>query len=117
MSSKNKIWRYASIIFVSLLLINPELIELALFIDAIGLELFIIMLEVQLFSLLGVYFNGKINPVLKFIGISSAGNLYLRSRKKLKESLVDYGIAGQSPAILMCLLVLSSFSGTVNTAI
>ena len=40
MNIKNKIWKYATAAIVILIMLNPEFAELALFIDAIGLEMF-----------------------------------------------------------------------------
>ena len=67
MNWKNKIWKYATALVVVLILLNPEMASLALFIDAIGLELFLILLEIQLIAILSVLFNTKIKPVLVYM--------------------------------------------------
>lgn len=53
-----------TIAFIGILLINPELIALAAFVDAVGLEMFLILIEVQAIAVLGYYFNSHIKPVL-----------------------------------------------------
>ena len=68
MSWKNTIWKFATAVVVILIILNPEMIELALFIDAIGLEMFFMLLEVQTLMLLNSFINfKKINNSLKQI--------------------------------------------------
>ncbi|MCU7941511.1 MAG: hypothetical protein KZQ87_02430 [Candidatus Thiodiazotropha sp. (ex Cardiolucina cf. quadrata)] len=45
---RSKAWKYATTIVVVFIIFNPEMIELALFIDAIGLELFLMLFEMQM---------------------------------------------------------------------
>ncbi|MFT4653539.1 MAG: hypothetical protein ACI82S_001191, partial [Patiriisocius sp.] len=44
---KERLFKYATIGVVCLLLVRPDTIMLALFLDAIGLELFVLLLGVQ----------------------------------------------------------------------
>jgi hypothetical protein len=44
---KKRLFKYATIGVVCLLLVRPDTIMLALFLDAIGLELFVLLLGVQ----------------------------------------------------------------------
>lgn len=59
MNWKNKFWKYATTIVIIFIVLNPEMIELALFIDAIGLEMFLMLLEIQALTILSAYFNIK----------------------------------------------------------
>jgi hypothetical protein len=64
---KNKVWKYATAVVVGLIILNPELVELALFIDVIGLEVFLMLLEIQVAAILGVLFNTRIKSILAYI--------------------------------------------------
>lgn len=57
---KHNTWKYATLLVVMVVALNPEMIELALFIDAVGLEIFILLLEVQLIVALGLLANSKV---------------------------------------------------------
>jgi len=45
-------------------MLNPEFIVMSGFIDAIGLEMFSLLIEVQIISVVGYYFQNWIKPVL-----------------------------------------------------
>lgn len=59
----NKILAIASTSVVILLIINPELISVGLFIDAIGLDIFLLLIQVQIASVFGFKFAAKIKPL------------------------------------------------------
>ena len=113
MNWKNKVWKYATAFVVVLIILNPEMAELALFIDAIGLELFLMLLEVQVIALAGALLHIRIKSIS-----------YARKRVWLKLiNVVDWddakvGIQGMmlavsAPVILMDLLVVSAAIGIV----
>lgn len=54
----------ATILVACLLLANPELWSLALFIDAVGLDLFLILIQAQVVAVSGYYFQVWIKPML-----------------------------------------------------
>lgn len=64
MDIKKWTWKIATILVMGVLLLNPELMSLALFIDAIGLDLFILLVEVQIVAISGYYFHAWIKPIL-----------------------------------------------------
>ena len=104
---KNKAWKIATAIIVAIIIINPEIAELALFIDAVGLEMFFTLLEVQLLLTLGVFYN-KIKMIFA----------YLKELFKVKFSWKNYQRNPQNlllivptPAMLMHLLVFSVIIG------
>nr|WP_275659404.1 hypothetical protein [Shewanella insulae] len=57
-------WKLFTLVFIGFLLVNSELVGLAMFIDAVGLELFLMLLEVQLIAVFGFYFNSWFKPIL-----------------------------------------------------
>jgi len=54
----------ASIATVCLLLVKPELLTLALFVDAVGLDLILILIQFQIVAVGGYYFQFWIKPML-----------------------------------------------------
>ncbi len=64
---KSKIWKYATVLVVILIIFNPEMSELAIFVDAVGLEVFLMLLEIQLLAILSVFFNCKIVPIYTYL--------------------------------------------------
>ncbi|WP_133408168.1 hypothetical protein [Parashewanella tropica] len=64
MNLKKVYWKIVTLVVFSFLLINPEAVPLVLYIDAIGLELFLMLLEVQFIAIAGYYFHVWVKPVL-----------------------------------------------------
>jgi len=56
MIDRKQLWKWATFAAVIVIAANPEMIGMALFIDAVGLELFILLLQVQLIAYLGMIF-------------------------------------------------------------
>ena len=54
-----------ALLTVCFLLSNPEWLALGLFIDAIGLEMFVMLLQAQVISIVSYYFNVWFKPVFK----------------------------------------------------
>ncbi|MGB0938584.1 MAG: hypothetical protein ACPGTQ_14080 [Colwellia sp.] len=65
MNLKKSSWKIASFLLVLFLISKPELMALSLLIDGIGLELFILLLEVQAIAVFGHYFQNVFKPVVK----------------------------------------------------
>lgn len=65
MNFKKSSWKTASFFAVVFLLFKPELMTLALLIDGLGLELFVLLLEVQVIATLGYYFQHWFLPIAK----------------------------------------------------
>jgi hypothetical protein len=57
-------WKVLTLIIIGLLMLNPEFIVMSAFIDAVGLEMFSLLIEVQIISVVGFYFHNWIKPVL-----------------------------------------------------
>lgn len=64
MNIKKWAWKVATTLVMGGLLLNPELMSLALFIDAIGIDLFLLFVEVQIVAISGYYFHTWIKPIL-----------------------------------------------------
>ena len=56
MIDRKQLWKWATFAVVIVIAVNPEMIGMALFIDALGLDLFILLLQVQLVAYLGMIF-------------------------------------------------------------
>jgi hypothetical protein len=95
MKFKTAIWKALTLFVVLLLILNPETIALALFIDTIGLEIFILLIELQIASLFWIFIQHHIKPTLSF----------LRSLKLNQHNAL---LAMQGPSGIMHLLVASS---------
>lgn len=107
MNWKNKIWKYLTAFVVLFFILNPEFAQLGLFIDAIGLEMFLMLLEVQFLALLGVFFNTKIKPIFSYIKKSYSQHFMIFSLSDIKEKPESLMLAVPSSATLMHVLVLS----------
>ncbi|MDG1750283.1 MAG: hypothetical protein P8I03_01245 [Thalassotalea sp.] len=65
MNLRKSSWKIASFLVVSFLIFKPEFMALALLIDGIGLELFLLFLEVQAIAVFGYYFQNWFKPASK----------------------------------------------------
>jgi len=105
MNWKNKIWKYLTAIVVVLIVLNPETVQLAFFIDAVGLEMFLMLLEVQFLALLGMFFNTKIKPLLSYIINLYSQHFLTFSWQTIKEHPENLMLAVPTPAFVMNMLV------------
>ena len=113
MNLKNKVWKYATAIVVALIILNPEMIELALFIDAIGLEMFLMLLEIQIMAILGALLNNKIKPALTNLKYFIENHVLGIPLKRIIEKPGCLVFAVPSQATLMHMLVFSAAVGVV----
>ncbi|QQX82407.1 hypothetical protein JK628_01050 [Shewanella sp. KX20019] len=58
-------WKLATILVIGVLALNPEAAALVMFVDAVGLDLFLLLIEVQLVAVSGYYFHTWFKPVLR----------------------------------------------------
>ncbi|WP_293746645.1 hypothetical protein [uncultured Paraglaciecola sp.] len=65
MKSPKTLSKILAFFTVCLLLSKPELIALGLFIDAIGLEMFVMLLQAQVIAIGSYYFHVWLKPVFK----------------------------------------------------
>ncbi|MEW8030018.1 MAG: hypothetical protein AB2792_15470 [Candidatus Thiodiazotropha sp.] len=114
---KSTAWKYATAFAVVLIVLNPEMIELALFVDAIGLELFLMLLEIQVAAIISALLRTRIKPVFAYIKRICAICLPKISWKNINEEPGLLVYTAQSPAILMHMLVFSAATSVaLNTA-
>jgi hypothetical protein len=111
MKLKDKVWNYATVIVLLLVILNPEMAELALFIDAVGLEIFLMLLEVQVVVIFSVFFNSNIKPAYIYVKNISLRFLPIISWNNIKEKPDSIMLAVPSPAMLMNLLVILTLLG------
>ena len=67
MNWKKSTWKIATFLVVSFLIFNPELVVFGMFVDAVGLDIFLLLLEVQVIALIGYYFQNWIKPSLNLV--------------------------------------------------
>ena len=70
MNLKESLWKVLTFMVVMFFLLRPEYMALGLFIDAIGLDIFLLLLEAQFIAVSGYYFQNWLKPVLKPIYLS-----------------------------------------------
>jgi hypothetical protein len=108
---KNKAWKYATAFVVALIIPNPEAINLALLIDSIGLEIFLIMIEIQMISVIGILLRNRIMPTLYYLWRLVENLIYVTSWKQIKEEPAYLIYVAPSQAILMHTLVILAVVG------
>ena len=111
MNFKDKVWKYATAIVVILIVFNPEMIELALFIDAVGLEMFLMLIEIQLLAMMGALLNNKIKPAITRMKSFLCKYLLAEQLKKISEGAESLFLTVPSEAMLMYLIVVSAVIG------
>lgn len=71
MKIKTWVFKLVTILTISLLLLSPELAPLTLFIDTIGLDLFFLLIEVQIVAVIGnllnIWFKPILMPIYKYL--------------------------------------------------
>jgi hypothetical protein len=97
LEQKQRLWKFLTALAVLLIIFNPELVELAVFIDIIGLDVFFMLIEIQLLAIVGAAMNQYIKPA------------FIKTRNLLSQQKLKF--APQAPAILMNALVFSSTIG------
>ncbi|MCG7871686.1 MAG: hypothetical protein N0C88_12835 [Candidatus Thiodiazotropha lotti] len=95
MKIKPTIWKVLTLFVVVFLILNPETVGLAVFIDAVGLEIFMLMIELQIAALFGFFFHNSIKPALSDI-------------RRFRLSSQFFHASSFAPAAMMHLLVFSS---------
>ncbi|MES9975200.1 hypothetical protein [Candidatus Thiodiazotropha sp. LNASS1] len=113
---KSKAWKYATTFVVVFIIFNPEMIELALFIDAIGLELFLMLFEIQLAAIISTTLNKRTKPIFAYLNRCSASCLPGLSWENIKQNPGLLIHAAPGPAAFMHMLVFSAATGVVLNA-
>ena len=108
MNWKEKVWKYATVFVVVFIILNPEMAELAIFIDVVGLEMFILLLEVQAFAIVSTLIFTPIKSFLTYTKHMRVKYFQWFTWKNIKEAPGCLMLATQSQAILMYILVFSA---------
>ena len=111
MSWKDKSWKYATALVVLLLLLNPEAIGMAFFIDAVGLEVFLLLLEMQLLLILGSLFTNRLKPLFDYSKKACLALLPLASFKVVSSDPGKLLLIVPGPSMLMNIFVVLSLAG------
>ncbi|MBT2970366.1 MAG: hypothetical protein B6D72_05350 [gamma proteobacterium symbiont of Ctena orbiculata] len=82
--------------------------ELALFIDAVGLEMFLMLLEVQIVVMFSLFFNKTIKSAYIYVKNLFLKLLPILSWESIKENPGNLILVVPSPAILMHVMVVST---------
>lgn len=110
MNMRSKIWKFATTIMVFLIMLNPEMINFALFIDAIGLEIFFLLVEAQAVIILAALSGVRIRPVLDYIKSGISYHLVF-SWKNVSQTSGRLMLVLPDQATIMHMLVFSAAIG------
>lgn len=108
MNLRNRAWQYSTVVVVVLVLLNPEMIELALFIDAVGLEVFLMLFEIQLLAIMSAIFSNSVKPVVSGVRHLLKVAMLSSSVRKIREGTECLVVSVPIEAALMHLLVISA---------
>ena len=112
---KDKAWKLATATVVLIVILNPEFAELALFIDAVGLEMFLMLIEVQVIAIFSVFFSTKIKPICIYVKSLCLRLIPINCWINIKKNPDALMLAVPSPAMLMnALVVLTLISIVFN---
>lgn len=100
----------AVVVFV---ILNPEMVQLALFIDAIGLEMFLLLFEMQLLILLVAIRDKLFNPIYIWLRFFGNKRCFIDTWISIGNNPKALILALPSQAAVMHALVLSALTGAV----
>jgi len=113
MNWKNKIWRYVTFMVVVLFLLNPEMASLGLFIDAVGLDLFIMLMQLQILALLSGYYQYFLKRLSGWYNCLCKNN-QLAVMSALKKEFSILFLTMSAPAVAMQAMVVCVISITLT---
>jgi len=88
MNWKKKTWKYITVFVVILLTFNPGTVEFALFVDAVGMDMLLLLFEVQIIAIIIFMFEISVKPVLTRINtliMKMDSNYFIPSREIILE--------------------------------
>ena len=98
-------WKYATAVVVALSILNPEMVQLALFVDAVGLEVLLMLIEVQVLAVLGIFFSKNAKPVLAYLRIFCSRCIRIFTWHSIAQQPERFILVVPSQASLMHMLV------------
>jgi len=111
MKVKNKVWRFITVLIVIFLILNPEMVEFSIFINAVGIDIFIMLLQIQFIVISGAFFDKKIRPLWYYCKNQFTNIYYSCSLKRIKNEPRILLLIIPSQASLMYVLVFSAMLG------
>jgi len=112
MNWKNTICRYVTFMVVVLFLLNPEMASLGLFIDAVGLDLFIMLMQLQVLALLSGYYQYFLKKLSGWYHCLCKNN-QLSVMPALQKEFSILFFTMSAPAVTMQLMVVCVISITL----
>lgn len=104
-------------IIIAFFALNPEILELALFINAIGFDIYLLLLEIQLLAIGGLFIQYAIRPVCSFFPGFSMHSFIMPSWGEIKHDSKSLSHAFPPGTVLMSLftiLLVVGFIGLLN---
>ena len=117
MELKSKAWKIGAAVTVSIFALDPELIGLALIIDAMGLDLFLLLLEIQTVTLISVYLNSSLKRVFNKAKVTLQPLYSVLNSRRLTKHSNHHILATPGEMTLMHGLAISAFVGIVTASL
>jgi hypothetical protein len=108
---KNHLWRCGTAFVVVLIILNLEMVYLAIFVDAIGLEMFVMLLEIQVIAIFGLLLNAAQKPILAAKSYLLIARFITRMFGKMESYLMV--VTGQA-ALMHLIVTFSVFEMAIN---
>lgn len=93
--------------------LNPETLELALFINAVGFDMYVLLLEIQILAAVGLLLQFYLTPVFRFFLGFSMHTFIIPSWGQIKHDPASIAFAFPPGAILVFLV----FAGTIRAVL
>lgn len=64
---RKRFWKVLTlgVVFLLMISVSPEIRLLGIFIEAVGMDMFVLLFEVQLLAIFLAFFNGLVRPVVR----------------------------------------------------
>jgi hypothetical protein len=111
MNWKTSLWKLATAIVVAVTIFNPETTEFALVVNTLGLDVFFMLLEIQVLVMLGAFAGTTIRPLAACVGQFYKQCILALSDKNIRLHPQGLLFTAPGPAGLMYVLVLSAAMG------
>lgn len=113
MRREKAVWKYATVLVVLIIILNPETIQLGLFIDTVGLDIFLLLLEVQALVIISTIFGASIKRIIALTRHFCADRLFLPCWNTPGRNSQSLFFVLPGAATLMHFVVLSAAVGMV----
>ena len=114
---RSKLSAVLGAIIIAFFALNPETLELAFFINAVGFDVYLLLLEIQLLAMGGLFVQYAIRPILNFFLGFSMHSFIMPSWNEIKDSPKRLAHAFPPGMVLMSLftiLLVVGFIGLIN---